>query len=1132
MFVFKAIKPPKNKSGESVLKDLNRFLNAASPELVYWLCNNWNNQRQAITYNELRAACLQGFEPQIRQWQEDYAKFVNEKLTPLWLNAMHAGAAQTSAKHDTFVFDDTAQEVRKFLQDHGAEFVTAVSQEARAAIRAIIMRGQAERWSVDQISRAIRPTIGLNAPQAVANANYRQHVLQETLKQHPNYTFAQAEAKAQEAALKYAAKQQRYRASTIAETELAYAYNVGQHESVRQAIKQGLMGQCQKIWSTSGDARVCARCRTLSGTTIGFDEPFGNTGAKLSALSPDIVPPAHPRCRCTVEYEEISPPVFAPPPKIEPQRTWNGRKIADIPDPPDAVIPPTIKMPSGMKDMGHIHLGGTGEMHKCVDTTGKEWLFKPAADKGGATEVAFRAYIQEAAYKLQSIIDPDTAVKVGTGRINGTFGAFQEMLDVAPTNPMAMWQRNMLAGKMPTPSDMNALAETLHREHVTDWLLGNFDSHGKNFIQTKAGKIIGIDKEQSLKYIGDVNSHKMSVSYHPNKAFGETEPIYNTFFRAFADRKINLNPQDSLPFIKRVEAISDVKYREMFRGYAEALKGKGGEAEKLLDLIVERKQNLRETYREFYSDLLTVRTGKKQAFVFADETSGVLKQPLTAQMHDPAVLQKLNKHDLLQIAKTKKIAYYGSMNKAQLIKAIADPVEAKRISKQVKEQIDNAKAAKLTAQQTAAKTPPKKLSGSIDAADFFKDPSVAPVDRQGIAIRSDADKIEGMNLTARKETIGGKDYYCIYGKLGEGQYISLSGGMKRLGDKSAILKFHEADDVSAIFYKNSTVGIIDSMKVPVRKLSTAQGEVILVDLKKNDYYALNNFFTVRVPAGANAANDLQTLLDNIGAKWMTETPKIADELTLKKRRALWVRHPEYSGQEIAFMSESEIDALLAKDKITAKELQNMRLENVWKGYNTYIDDTLIKEAKDAGALYVWSGVTSADAVVAVVQSGGLACTKNRCIMGNAGNGKSMESDFRSGGADSVFTRLGVKTKNSRFEQCFAGEVYRIKIDVSVLGRTDWYAYEADMYGEVKDIGEMKAKRKRLSQLIGDMKKHYLNGNEIMFRNGIRREKFIGINCDTEHRRQILIDKFHAAGVTEINGTPVEKFITVESVIGK
>lgn len=54
--------------------------------------------------------------------------------------------------------------------------------------------------------------------------------------------------------------------------------------------------------------------------------------------------------------------------------------------------------------------------------------------------------------------------------------------------------------------------------------------------------------------MGDAKSHVMSYTYHPNSAYGETEPVYNTLFRRFAEEDIDLNLQDTLPYIKRLRA--------------------------------------------------------------------------------------------------------------------------------------------------------------------------------------------------------------------------------------------------------------------------------------------------------------------------------------------------------------------------------------------------------------------------------------------------------------------------------------------------------------------------------------------------------------------------------------------------
>ena len=137
--------------------------------------------------------------------------------------------------------------------------------------------GQDNGMSVKEIAKIIRPTIGLNQRQAVANLNYQNKVRENLLKNNPRMSQAKVEEKAQAAALKYASKQHRQRAEMIAHTELAFAYNRGAHESVRQAMSNGLMGRCEKVWTTAGTNRVCGRCMDLSGTVVGFEDKFFNS---------------------------------------------------------------------------------------------------------------------------------------------------------------------------------------------------------------------------------------------------------------------------------------------------------------------------------------------------------------------------------------------------------------------------------------------------------------------------------------------------------------------------------------------------------------------------------------------------------------------------------------------------------------------------------------------------------------------------------------------------------------------------------------------------------------------------------------------------------------------------------------
>lgn len=122
-----------------------------------------------------------------------------------------------------------------------------------------------------------------------------------------------ADKEASDAAFKYSQRQMRYRAQMIAETEMAMAYNYGYHESVRQAIRAGEMGEVIKMWSTARNERTCPRCAALNGKKIGFEDTFDfGAGVKILYPGANQTPPAHPQCRCAVLYEEVSEPPLTP----------------------------------------------------------------------------------------------------------------------------------------------------------------------------------------------------------------------------------------------------------------------------------------------------------------------------------------------------------------------------------------------------------------------------------------------------------------------------------------------------------------------------------------------------------------------------------------------------------------------------------------------------------------------------------------------------------------------------------------------------------------------------------------------------------------------------------------------------
>ena len=120
---------------------------------------------------------------------------------------------------------------------------------------------------------------------------------------------ATAAKRAREAAVKYAERQHRYRAYMIARTEMAFAYNRGIDEGIKQAIAKGYMGPCVRVWATAADERTCPVCGELEGVEIGMDGEYDFSRVN-SRLPSGPTPPAHPNCRCAVDYREIAPPAY------------------------------------------------------------------------------------------------------------------------------------------------------------------------------------------------------------------------------------------------------------------------------------------------------------------------------------------------------------------------------------------------------------------------------------------------------------------------------------------------------------------------------------------------------------------------------------------------------------------------------------------------------------------------------------------------------------------------------------------------------------------------------------------------------------------------------------------------------
>lgn len=88
----KAKLKPKSKNAQEILNRLQGFLNQNTSEPVEILCSFWEDQRNAITYKELREVVQSGMltQKQFEDWQQDYSVLVEKKMAGVWMSAMAA----------------------------------------------------------------------------------------------------------------------------------------------------------------------------------------------------------------------------------------------------------------------------------------------------------------------------------------------------------------------------------------------------------------------------------------------------------------------------------------------------------------------------------------------------------------------------------------------------------------------------------------------------------------------------------------------------------------------------------------------------------------------------------------------------------------------------------------------------------------------------------------------------------------------------------------------------------------------------------------------------------------------------------------------------------------------------------
>lgn len=300
-------------------------------------------------------------------------------------------------------------------------------------------------------------------------------------------------------------------------------------------------------------------------------------------------------CRCTIDVSEdalvvpLEPPPEAKPEELPPHR----RPFAWTPD--DMTVLP--------RQLGGAHAGKLN----LEAPDGTRWIWKPV-HKGDE----FRAYGEKAAGDLGRALGLDTP-EIYTWKYKGQFGTVQrEAIGIAGD------MRGLELTTLTTQQWDDLLTESAY-----NWLIGDNDGHGGNFLVRDSGRLVGIDKGQLFKFF---DRDKLDWKWNPNQPM-ETSLLHQFLGRYTSGQCGNFTIPDRRKlkglqqFVKAVEGMDDAAFTELIKPYSShasvyRLAGKPigpfarWSEDEFLQAALKRKHDLR---KDWYGFLNRAESARKKA---------------------------------------------------------------------------------------------------------------------------------------------------------------------------------------------------------------------------------------------------------------------------------------------------------------------------------------------------------------------------------------------------------------------------------------------------------------------------------------------------------------------------------------
>jgi len=826
------------------------------------------------------------------------------------------------------------------------------------------------------------------------------------------------------------------------------------------------------------------------------------------------------------------------------------------------------------------HLGGAGQKSIFEDpTTGMKFIFKPALPKGGSKTEAFRAHAQEAFSALATRVREDH-IPIKTVTYKGKLGTLQPMVEL-DAKQSDLKKAGGMAPEQLTPQQQ----EDVGTEHMLSWLMSQHDDHRGNLLKTKDGRIISVDKEQGWKYF---DFDKLDVDFHPNSKYGEEEPFYNKFWRAFSTGKIDFDPMTLRKPLTKIEDMASEDYLKTLNGYAQAsFPGDEVKQYRFRQKALKRKLRLRKDFEDFITKLFEKRTGSKGTFNFEEgwlsegdkqtkkyktitiEAKDLIPPPgqkstpktVEAQQKfgidirvypyefvDPTTKQKTADPTRLTLkiptggSKTKFLEFLDQLGLKPIpfpngedtlvgqayFMAAVNRAEFEKASITKKVLITGAFGSTPAKPRYWPELPePAKMKPTLEKD--LKELDSKKLGREGHAMLSDGSGVEGQAAKAKRWKDKKGEFYFLTFKLRPKLWekIKSSGNTT-----SASYKFHEADydPKKDLFVEQPSSSSSDTgyeWQYEGVECFLATGKYTY---RGQVYMKMRGVSSSQILSKAKAALNYAT--SGVGDDVFRD-PTPEDREVMKMMRLLWALRPQTADKL------PEEDRTIPKLRARLKklgalsDLGKIEEQEVFKGYHSHVIPGRWKEME--GLLFVWNGIGSQEAALSIMRSG-LMSIHERNLAGIARFGTSYSSDEGTGSGDGSICRVAVKKGSSHsFSGHHGAGKYQAILHPDVMDRLDPYMHSTDRFGNCDpnngNYGSAWRNRKPVDKTVASLNKSYSSGNEISFRKGIHKSKIVRITCSSEGNRKSLITAARDEGFEEVNGIPIDDFVVVASSFG-